>query len=95
MRIHTLYDTKEVVTDQGHQMQLRYYLIQEVRQETGIAYGIRIVKDTEEGQETEDLPGLSHSVTQVEQLLRQMIYGIVTPMTAAVVADDWMTEWME
>ena len=94
MRIHTLYDTKEVVTDQGYQMQLRYYLIQEIQRDSGITYGIRNVKDTKEQQEQEDLPALSYSMHEVECLLRQMIYGVVTPMTAAAVADDWMADRM-
>ena len=94
MRIHTLYDTKEVVTDQGDQMQLRYYLIQEICRETGVTYGIRIIKETAKQQEKEDLPALSYSMQEVEQLLRQMIYGVVTPMTAAFVADDWMADHM-
>ena len=91
MRIHTLYDTKEVVTDLGQEIQLRYYLVQEIVSKGKITYGIRIVKQVEDQQEKEDLLGLSHSMMEVEQLLRQMIYGVVTPMTAAWVADDWMS----
>jgi len=31
MRVNTLYSTKEIVTDQGQRMELRYYLIQDIR----------------------------------------------------------------
>lgn len=96
MRVNTLYSTKEVVTEQGRRMELRYYLIQDIRsmmsfrhREHSITYGIRVVK-TEEGlEEQECLPDLSTSMEAVERLLKQMIYGLVTPATAVAVADDW------
>ncbi len=102
MRVSTLYGTKEVVTEQRGQMELRYYLVQEIRSDerwngrTGnmapdvITYGIRIVKIEGEQKEQEYLSGLSASMDSVERLLRQMMYGLVTPMTAAAVADDWL-----
>ena len=31
MRVNTLYSTKEIVTEQGRRMELRYYLIQDIR----------------------------------------------------------------
>ena len=100
MRVNTLYGTKEVTTEQGRQMELRYYLVQDIRselrgyakdrsQEDRPTYGVCIVK-TENGQEEREcLPGLSHCADAVEHLLRQMIYGLVTPMMAVAVADDW------
>ena len=108
MRVNTLYSTKEVVTEQGKQMELRYYLIQDIRSrmifhqkpgegdlirnrlpEERITYGIRIVK-TENGREEQQcLPGLSDRMEQVEHLLKQMIYGLVTPSSAVDIADDW------
>ena len=110
MRVNTLYSTKEVLTEQGQTMELRYYLIQDIRsramfrqelgremtgetswQEDRITYGIRIVKTEDGAQEQECLPGLSVSLEQVEGLLRQMIYGLVTPVTAVAVADDWLS----
>lgn len=102
MRVNTLYGTKEVLLEQGRQMELRYYLVQDIRSEMSgmgcgcvdgedrITYGIRIVKTEDGRQEQECLPGLATSMEAVERLLRQMIYGLVTPMTAAVVADDWV-----
>lgn len=102
MRVNTLYSTKEIETDQGRKMELRYYLIQDVcsvipsgqrknwqDEEERIRYGIRIVKREEDQEEQECLPGLSASMEKVERLLRQMIYGLVTPATAMVTADDW------
>ena len=103
MRVNTLYSTKEVLTEQGNQMELRYYLIQDIRsrmmfdhKQTGtnitedrIVYGIRIVK-TESGQEEQEcLYGLSDKMETVERLLNQMIYGLVTPIAAGSIADDW------
>ena len=113
MRVNTLYSTKEVLTEQGNQMELRYYLIQDIRSrmmfdhkkmeanltegnftedtctEDRIVYGIRIVK-TESGQEEQEcLYGLSDKMETVERLLNQMIYGLVTPIAAAAIADDW------
>lgn len=101
MRVNTLYGTKEVETDEGERMELRYYLIQDIRSawEDGpdrqaresdkITYGIRIVKTEAGRQEQECLVGLSYAMDPVERLLRQMVYGLVTPATAAAVADDW------
>ena len=110
MRVNTLYSTKEVLTEQGQAMELRYYLIQDIRsramfrqeqgremtgdsscQEDRITYGIRIVKTENGTEEQECLSGLSASLEQVERLLRQMIYGLVTPVTAMAVADDWLS----
>ena len=96
MRVNTLYSTKEVVTEQGRRMELRYYLIQDIQslmsfrhREHSITYGIRVVKMEEGREEQECLPGLSSSMEAVERLLKQMIYGLVTPATAMAVADDW------
>lgn len=118
MRVNTLYSTKEVVTEVGRRMELRYYLIQDIRslmtfrhreylENTGkeqmawdrlmgsqptadrITYGIRVVKMEEGQEEQECLPGLSTSMEAVERLLKQMIYGLVTPATAVEVVDDW------
>ena len=110
MRVNTLYSTKEVLTEQGPGMELRYYLIQDIRSrktfrdkqgsedmvETGstderITYGIRIVKSEGDQEEQACLPGLSATMQPVEHLLKQMIYGLVTPTTAAEIADDWVS----
>lgn len=105
MRVNTLYGTKEVETDRGQQMELRYYLVQDIRSELSdvtvapghrgnrVTYGVRIVKSEAGAEEQECLPGLSDSMEAVERLLRQMIYGLVTPMTAVAVADDWAAGW--
>jgi len=108
MRVNTLYSTKEVLTEQGQRMELRYYLIQDIRShmtfrheqnegngieedlpEERITYGIRIVKIEGDREEQECLPGLSAAMEPVERLLKQMIYGLVTPVTAVAVVDDW------
>ncbi len=108
MRVNTLYSTKEVLTEQGQRMELRYYLIQDIRSrmtfrheqngedlienglpEERITYGIRIVKTEGGREEQECLPGLSAALEPVERLLKQMIYGVVTPMAAVAVVDDW------
>ena len=109
MRVNTLYSTKEVLNEQGQQMELRYYLVQDIRSrmtfghnrsedepvnrdwaEDRITYGIRIVKREGNLEEQECLPGLSATMESVEHLLRQMIYGLVTPMAAVAVTDDWL-----
>lgn len=118
MRVNTLYSTKEIQTEQGQRVELRYYLVQDIHirrafrhrrreedagdepgkedlsaedplAENRITYGIRIIKMEGEQEEQECLPGLSTSMAAVECLLRQMIHGLVTPITAVEVADDW------
>ena len=108
MRVNTLYSTKEVLTEQGRRMELRYYLIQDIRSrmvfghkqdgesvaehepsQERITYGIRIVKIEGEQEEQECLPGLSARMESVERLLKQMVYGLVTPTSAVAIADDW------
>ncbi len=90
MRVNTLYGTKEIVAEQGYPMVLQYYLIQDLGLGQ-ITYGIRIDKTEGETKEQECLPGLSHSCAETEGLLRQMMYNLVTPVTAAEVADDWIS----
>jgi hypothetical protein len=100
MRVNTLYGTKEVVTDQGRQMELQYYLVQDIKSEIvhetkgadGVTYGVGIVKRECTKEEREWLPGLTASMEQAEQLLRRMMYGLVTPVTAAAVTEDWISE---
>ena len=97
MRINTLYGTKEIVTDQGYQTELRYYLVQEILpgnwpEEEKALYGISILSREGERWEQEELLGLSQSMMAVETLLRRMMHGVVTPVTAASVVDDWVAE---
>ena len=89
MRINTLAGMKEVIDDAGISMVLRYYLIQDDREDES-AYGVGIIKYAQDGtEEREWIPGISHSREQTERLLEQMMEGVVTPAGAVAVVDDW------
>ena len=89
MRINTLAGMKEVIDDAGISMVLRYYLIQDDREDES-AYGVGIIKYAQDGtEEREWIPGNSHSREQTERLLEQMMEGVVTPAGAVAVVDDW------
>lgn len=94
MRINTLFGTKEIREGVSRPMTLYYYLIQETKQEEqgDPAYGICIVKRTEgEADEKECIPGISKSREETEELLRRMMEGAVTPVSAVAVADDYLS----
>ncbi len=95
MRINTLFGTKELAGEESGPMRLSYYLVQETGngdQDTP-SYGIGIVKETENGApEKEWIPGISKSRQETEQLLRRMMEGGVTPVSAVSVVDDYMGE---
>ncbi|MCI8567631.1 MAG: hypothetical protein HFI39_15240 [Lachnospiraceae bacterium] len=93
MRINTLFGTKELTEGVSGPMTLSYYLVQETGKEEADApsYGIGIVKETENGgQEKEWIPGISRSRKETEQLLRRMMAGTVTPVSAVSVVDDYL-----
>lgn len=93
MRINTLFGTKEVTEGVSRPMTLYYYLIQETGKgkRGGSVYGVGIVKQCGgETTEQEYLVGLSDSREETEGLLRLMLKGAVTPMSAVEVADDYL-----
>lgn len=93
MRINTLYGTKKLTQDVSCPMTLYYYLVQETgKEEQGDAsYGIGIVKRSEgQAEEKEWIPGISRSREETERLLRRMLDGAVTPVSAVAVVDDYL-----
>lgn len=93
MRINILSGTKEVRSDAGVSMELRYYLVQDsVSGNAGkAAYGIGIVKLVEgEAEEQEWIPAISHSRERTERMLKRLWEGTVTPVTVVGIVDDLM-----
>ena len=94
MRINTLFGTKEVTEGVLCPMTLYYYLIPETGkgERGGSVYGVGIVKQCEgETVEQEYLVGISESREKTEELLRLMLEGAVTPVSAVAVADDYLS----
>lgn len=93
MRVNILCETKEIQTEQGDNLILEYYLIHDMA--AGSAeeerYGIGILKKEEDGtEEREWLSGISNSREKTESLLMRMAAGMVTPVSAAAIVDDWI-----
>ena len=63
---------------------LRYYLLRSVQSRNG--YGICVTC----GDNATFIPGIAASEGEVRQLLRAMIRGRVTPVTARDVVEDWL-----
>lgn len=77
-------------SDRGLDIRLNYYLTKKISQPDGGAlYGIRIEKTTKgAGEESEQTPVLSASRQMVEEIVRRLMDGLVTPITMFGVIDD-------
>ena len=66
--------------------QVRYSVVAEELQEAGENYGILV----ESGEERLLLRGITVSQRRIQALLRQLIAGSVTAVTAKDVVEDWL-----
>ena len=68
--------------------QARYYLLEEVSEETGRSYGVEVHLNGE----TAAAANLSPCRRRVEALARALVRGTVTPLTLRDIVDDWLLE---
>ena len=66
--------------------QVRYSMVAEELEEAGENYGILV----ESGEERLLLRGITVSQRRIQALLRQLIAGSVTAVTAKDVVEDWL-----
>ena len=65
---------------------VRYFLLSRTLDNETEEYGAAV----ELGEERVELPGLTYSQREIQSLLDAMRRGIVTPVTARDVAEDWL-----
>ena len=65
---------------------VRYFLLAEELEAIGEIYGLRI----ESGQDAVTIHRITLSQTRIQELIRLLISGIVTPVTARDVVEDWL-----
>jgi hypothetical protein len=53
-------------------------------------YGVQIVRRGAGGKETKALPNLTTSTRVIDELMEQLITGLVTPATLQDVVEDWL-----
>ena len=66
--------------------QVRYFVVAEKLEEAGENYGILL----ESGEERLLLRGITVSQRRIQALLRQLMAGSVTAVTAKDVVEDWL-----
>lgn len=65
---------------------VKYFLLVGTREQDLEEYGVLV----ERGEEKAEIPGLTFSQRRIQELLDRMCRGVVTPVTARDVAEDWL-----
>ena len=96
MQREYLIETRSVTDENGNQLHLKYYLIEEERPTSPVTlYRICIKKSLAERpgvEETESTPPVSDSESQARDMLRRLIQNAVTPVCLLEIVDDMMTQ---
>ena len=84
------------IAQDGKQLKLEYYLIEEKRDERGgFLYGIMIKKETRENGRIErskaEGKAVSYSKTYVERMLQLFLKNTVTPLTMLELIDEYIS----
>lgn len=53
-------------------------------------YGVQIVRRGAGGKESKALPGITTSTRVIDELMEQLISGLVTPTTLQDIVEDWL-----
>lgn len=87
---------KEVKSEEGNMMSLRYVLTRNCRNHIKGQkyYGIEIEKESNGTLEREKVEGISHSKEFVQGILECLYDNVVTPVSMVEVIDDLVTESM-
>jgi hypothetical protein len=86
MEDRTLMETKIARTQSGKQLRLEYYLTG--NSERGCGLEVRAVADG--GEERASVPDLAPSPARVQELLRRLADGLVTPTSVMDIVQDWL-----
>ena len=86
-------ETRQLLTEDGHNYKLSYFLTQKDSEKDGqLVYGVAVTKELGGIMEEEEIDNLSYDQSEIEAMLLTLANNLVTPLCLIEIVDGIITE---